>query len=808
MLCRIFLAIIIILAALISAPIWGISLPDYYNHNPYLIGSASAFEDGLVGFVNPANLALLKKAESRYFWTTESADASDFNHWASFNAVPSLGFGIEHWKYGAYHVNDYRLGLGFGDDEFAAGLSYGWSSGDDEILGREKLLIAGTIIRPSKYFSLGLIGNFSLESSAKEGVAEIGVRPMGSSLLTLFADGALQKETSFGDAPWSIGSAVEVAPGIKLVGRYFENKTFTAGITVNFGHIGIASQGHYDKDKDLTYYTHSIRSGGLQPSIFNTLGQKGKRYLGFNLKGKIDYQKYAFFDRGGPRFFDILNDIKAAVADPRINTIALNLSGMQILPEHAWEIRQELARARHDGKKIIIFIDKAGMTEYHLASVADKIVLDPQGFIELYGYAFGQTYFKGTLDKLGLGFDEWRYFKYKSAVEVLSRTNMSDADREQYQNFTDDLYESVRDDICRSRQFTTEYFDRLINDKVFVLPEDAIAEKLVDTLARWSDVDKILKSFAETKLRGIGSRELLSNALPPKDWGLRPQIAIVYGLGECAMDVGIKARWLEKTILHLADSRKIKGVVFRVDSPGGDGMASDLVAEAIRKCALKKPVIISQGQVAGSGGYWISMYGDKILAGPSTITGSIGVIGGWLYDKGFSSKIGMTSDLVQRGQHADLGFGITLPFLGLRIPARNLTDSEKVEVEKIIRKFYDVFTEKVARGRKMPIEDVKKIAEGHFYSGLEGKKIGLIDEIGGVMDALDMVRDKIGLRTREEYDIVEVAKYKGFMDMGFSRPSIMSQFDTDPFFRYIKLTAENQGRPLPMLIPGTYPTLK
>jgi protease-4 len=803
-----FVITIIILAALIIAMPCNAFFPDYYGQSPYLPGSPSAFEDGLVGFVNPANLALLDKAESRFFWTTDGVDATDFNHWASFTAVPSLGFGVEHWKYGQYRVNDYRFGLGFGDEELAFGFSYGWSSGDDELLGREKLMTAGSIFRPNKYLSLGLIGGFSLESSAREGVADVGIRPLGTSLLTLFADGALPKGTSFKNAPWSIGGAVEAVPGIKLIGRYFKDKTFTAGISVNFGFAGVASQGHYDKDQNLSYYTHSIRSGGMQPSVLNTLGQKNKRYLSLNLKGAIDYQKYALFDRGGPRFFDVINDIKAASSDPRVSVIALNLSDMRIHPEHAWEIRQELIRARSAGKRIIIFIDNVGMTGYHLASVADKIVLDPQGALGLFGYAMGKTYFKGTLEKLGLGFDEWRFFKYKSAAEVLSRENMSDADREQYRNYTDDVYESVREEICRSRQISTEKYDNLIDNKVYILPDIALSEKLVDTLARWSDVGKILNNFSGKKLRKINSRELLDNALPPENWGLRPRIAVVYGLGECAMDSGIKARWLEKEILRLANNRKVKGVVFRVDSPGGDGMASDLVAEAIRKCAKKKPVIVSQGQVAGSGGYWISMYGDKILAGPGTITGSIGVIGGWLYDKGFGTKIGMTSDLVQRGKHADLGFGITLPFLGLRVPARNLTESERADVEKIIRTYYDIFTGKVAAGRKMTIEEVKKIGEGHFYSGLEGKQIGLIDEIGGLSDALDMVREKIGLKINDDYEVIEVTKYKGLIDFGRSPVSVKAQLNTDPFYRYIQLSIENQGRPLPMLLPGTYPTLE
>ncbi len=231
------------------------------------------------------------------------------------------------------------------------------------------------------------------------------------------------------------------------------------------------------------------------------------------------------------------------------------------------------------------------------------------------------------------------------------------------------------------------------------------------------------------------------------------------------------------------------------------------MAEAIRKCAAVKPVIISQGQVAGSGGYWISMYGDTILAGPNTITGSIGVIGGWIYDKGFGSKIGMTSDLVKRGAHADLGYGITLPLLGLRVPARNLTTDERAKMETIIRQFYDGFVRKVAAGRNLTEDSVRKIAEGHFYSGVEGNKIGLVDEIGGLMTAIDIAKQKAGLKPSDECAVVETSKYKGFMNIKppFSPISVIAD---EPFIKYIKMLSAHPGEPLPMLLPGTYPTLK
>jgi len=641
------LSAIILVLVLFSAIANGQGIPPYYSQNDFLMAPSSVYRDGLLGFSNPANLAFLNGNESRFYWSTDGTDAGSFNNWGLFTGLDGLGFGMLRQKIGDFKSTDYRISLGGGGNRIACGMAYGWSTSNIDSIKNESLFKTGLVFRPVKFVSLGLTGDFSFKTSARQGVAEIGIRPLGTPMVTLFADMAMQKGTRFNDAPWSAGAAFEIVPGISLTGRYFESEVFTAGLTIDFGRAHTASQIHFNSEQKHSYNTYSIRSGGRRASVLPSLFCKEKKYLKINLKGRLDYLNYRFFDMNTNRFIDVLQDINAAADDPRISAIALNLSSMRIVPEHAWEIREELKKAQRKGKTVVIFIDNVSMTDYHLASVADKIVLDPEGMILLYGYSMGKTYLKGTLEKLGLGFDEWRFFKYKSAAEILSRDSMSDADREQYQDYVDDLYETVRSDVCQSRSMTSTKFDLLIDEQMFFLPDNAVEQGLVDTLARWSDIDKILKEITGEKLRKLPASDLYANSLPSEQWGAVPEIAVVYGLGVCAMDSGIKGRWLEKEFHRLAKDKSVKAVVFRVDSPGGDALASDLTAEALKKCAKEKPVIISQGQVAGSGGYWISMYGDKIVAGPNTITGSIGVIGGWLYDTGFGDKLGMTSDNVQ-----------------------------------------------------------------------------------------------------------------------------------------------------------------
>lgn len=783
-------------------------LPSYYSRNTFLMSSPAAFGDGLVGFVNPANLAFLNKMETRFYWSTEGTDASSFNDWGYFSGVRGLSFGMSRQNIGGVHMKDYRISTGFGSRGFALGFGYGWSKGDFDALGRERLLTTGAIMRPSRYLSLGLLGNFSLESNAREGVAEIGVRPFGSPRLTLFADGALQKGERLEDAPWSAGAALQLASGVNLVGRSFKGEAFTLGLALNFGRSEIAAQSHFDANQNHAFNSYMLRLGSRQPSFTDALAQRNNRYLPLMLKGRVDYHKFIFGDENTHRFLEILQSIRAAAKDPRTGVIALNLSRAQLLPEHAWEIRAELQHARDSGKKIFVFIDNAEMTTYHLASVADKIFMDPEGTLMLEGYRLGRTYLKGTLEKLGLGFDEWRFFKYKSAMESLSRENMSEADREQYQNFVDDWYELVRGEVSRSRKFTEQTFDQLIDNDVFFLSEQALAKGLVDSLARWSALAETIQKSTGHGMRAISARALQEESASAMQWGERPRLAVVYALGECDLDSGIRARWLERVLLNLAKNRSVKAIVFRVDSPGGDGLASDLVAEALMKCKELKPVIVSQGQVAGSGGYWISMYGDQIIAGPNTITGSIGVIGGWVYDNGISGKLGMTSDVAKRGAHADLGFGVRLPLLGVQVPNRNLTAEEREQVAGIMHKFYDGFVAKVAKGRKLSVERVKEIAEGHFYSGVDGKMLGLVDEIGGLMTALALAQQRAGFDADDEVDVIEIPRNKGFFDLGALFSPLPTRISEDAVLRYLKLMSARPGQPLPMLLPGTYPSLE
>jgi protease-4 len=772
--------------------------PSYYQRSDFLLTSPGAMSFGLYGFDNPALPSLVREPDFALLWTDQTGKLSDFNHWGFFAAAPHVGFGLIHEKVGSLHVTDYRLSLAGGDRTVSYGIGYGWSTGYIRTFNRTSLVTLGTLFRPSRAFSLGLVGTLSTQStSPNEGMVDVALRPFKSELLTLFGDYALESRQSLADGHWSGGAALEVLPGIRITGRYFDSKGFTVGFQLSLGRVGVTTQARYDENQRYSYNTYGIRIGAFDRTL---LKGRGTSYLDLNLLGPVRYQRFQLFDRSNT-LEGLLEAIDAAKEDPAVAGIAINTSGMTGDKELLWEIREKLKDFRSTGKHVVMFIDRPGISEYHFASVADKIVMDPQGMIQIGGFVMGRTYLKGTLEKVGIGFDEWRFFKYKSANESLSRENMSDADREQRQKLVDDSYRLARTDICSGRNFTPEQFDDMINNEVVYLPQEALAKGLVDTLGRWETVKAVIRNLEGEEKRYVGAGSLERFVRPTDDrWSEPPKIAVVYALGACAMDAGIRARTLVRDVQAVVDNPNIKAIVLRVDSPGGDGMASDYIAEALKKAKGKKPVIISQGSVAASGGYWLSMYGDTIVAAPTTITGSIGVIGGWVYNKGLKEKLGMSTDYVKAGEHADLGFGFTLPFIGLGLPDRDLTEPERAKMEYSIKTMYKEFIDKVAGGRNRSPDQIEAIAQGRVWSGYDGLKNGLVDVLGGLETAIDIAKEKAGISPAQEVTILELPK-KGLIDFSQFVPRFigLELKERDPVLTHLQFILAHNGQPMPIL---------
>jgi protease-4 len=346
----------------------------------------------------------------------------------------------------------------------------------------------------------------------------------------------------------------------------------------------------------------------------------------------------------------------------------------------------------------------------------------------------------------------------------------------------------------------------MVNDGVYFNSEQALKNKLVDEVGQMGSTNTIAGVFGPcAKL--VGPDYVLKTRLPKDNkWGMEPTIAVVYAIGATSMDSGINARRLVKDLACVETNPDVCAVVLRVDSPGGDALASDLVAEAIKKCRLKKPVIISQGYLAASGGYWISMDGDTILTTPLTLTGSIGVISGWVYNKGLKEKLGITTDIVKDGKYADLGFGMPIPFVG-HLPDRNLAERELTLMKEGVGSIYKIFVNKVAEARKKKYDYIDSIAQGRVWTGTDAIGNGLADKIGGLDAAIKVAKEKChipqGQRVYiDEYPkpaLVTIGMFFGASDEASARES--------EFVNYMKLRLEYNGKPIP-LMPAEYMEFK
>jgi len=818
-------AVLLILAMLlVSTGLWAspsFSLPNYYQQADFLGTTPGVSGEAAGGYFNPAVLGMMKFGEIGVYWNDPALEVSGIpRNWA----LQLGGFGMQRWTVRTLDelgnetdmtFTDYNIALGFGDRKFSGGIGYAWSRGDiPAMYERDNTIAAGLLTRPCQHASFGLAGHYAYRNGAVRGIADLGIRPFGNQFLTLFADAALQDYQSFSQMEWSMGMAVQPVPGVDLFGKYYRGGTqdgsMLAGIALTFSNFKTSYMPHYDKNSKQTYNSYGVRVR-TQPNVdmFTDKAMKDKFYLDLKLDNGIKYQRYLLFDSGGYTLKEILEMIEAAKNDPKIKGMVLNITEeMWGSWELLWEVREKLLEFKTSGKEVLVFLERGGMKQYYLASVGDKIMVDPECLVTMFGFNMGRTYYKDLFDKLGIGVDEWRFFTYKSAAESFSRNSMSEPDKEQRQAIIDDFYDVFRSDICASRGLTEAEFDHIVDEVGVLLADSLLTYKLADTTGRRDEFQDWVKAMDDDKgKKHLGRKEYEMMQPLDEGWSKPPQIAVIYGLGECSMNSGITANKLKHDIKKAREDKNIKAVVFRADSPGGDILPSDIVTVELKKTMEKKPVIVSQGQVAGSGGYWISMNSNKIVASPWSITGSIGVIGVYLYDNGFGDKIGLTYDKVYKGKHADLLGGANIPLAGV-MPDRNLTPEERATMEKMIKTLYKGFVQKVADARKMDFEAVEKVAQGRVWSGTDGKEVGLVDEIGGLEKSIAMALEAAKIDPDSRWEIVELPKPELFDPamfapklLGMKGPIYEMLTTDDPEARYFRMLAQAGRSPLVVMDP-------
>jgi len=447
---------------------------------------------------------------------------------------------------------------------------------------------------------------------------------------------------------------------------------------------------------------------------------------------------------GGPdqSLTGLIMQFKKAKVDKRIKAILLDINMSSVGWGKAEEIRDAITDFRSTGKPVYAYVEFGLNKEYYIATACDKIIVPPPGELFINGLAADVMFFRGSLDKLGIYPDIYQIGKYKSAGDTFTQKKMTDAHREYINSLLDDLFNRYVNAIAQARHKTPDEVRALIDNA----PYNAVKAKeagLVDDTVYKDDVEKQLKKLLGYKdtdsfvaVRGVDYRDV-----SPESLGLNKgeRIAVIYATGDIGSgssqnspsgEQSIGSDTVAKALNDAAADKSIKAVVLRVDSPGGSGLASDIIWHAVEAANQKKPVVVSMSDVAASGGYYISASASKIIAQPSTITGSIGVLAGKPVVRGFYDWLGISNEYVLRGKTA-----------GMFRETEKFSDEERAKFEDWIKTtYYQDFVPKVAKGRKKDPQFVDSVGQGRVWTGAQARERGLVDEFGGLDKAIEVAK--------------------------------------------------------------------
>ncbi len=457
-------------------------------------------------------------------------------------------------------------------------------------------------------------------------------------------------------------------------------------------------------------------------------------------------------------FRDYTRSIHAAAEDDKILGIFLDLSDIQTDMAIRQEIRNALKDFKKSGKFIYAYSETYTQSSYHLASLADSIFLYPEGDLMFMGYASEPMFFKGMLDKLGIEVKLIRVGKYKSAGEPFIRENLSEENRFQVSSYINSLYTNFLNDVSEGRNIPADSLRAIANDLRVENARMAVEQKLVDKLAYIDEIHDLLMAKADVKkLKDLNlvSVSDYMRAVPKGSISEKNRIAVVYAIGDITSGEGDDATIGSDRIAGaLRDARldeNVKAVVLRVNSPGGSALASDVIWREMTLLKKKKPLVVSMGGLAASGGYYIAIAADTIYAEPTTITGSIGVFGLIPNISPFmKNKLGLTFDRVTTGKYADLGTA-----------TRAMTPEEEAIIQRLVNNIYDDFTTKVAKNRKLSLDSVQAMAQGRVYTGSQALEIGLVDRLGNLDDAIATAARMAKL---DKYRLKELPEMKNPID--------------------------------------------
>ena len=505
---------------------------------------------------------------------------------------------------------------------------------------------------------------------------------------------------------------------------------------------------------------------------------------------------------------NILSSIEKAKKDDRIKGIYLNVENISASIATLEEIRNKLKEFKDSTNKFILsYSEVYGQSAYYISSVADEIYLHPQGILELKGLAYQGMFFKNTLEKLEIEAQIIRHGKFKSAVEPFMLEKMSKSNRMQVSRFLTSLWGDLTKGMSEGRSLSQKEINSMAQNLLIQEADQALQYNLVDKLAFKDELVDSLKSklnlTKDQKINFVSLNKYKDVSVKDKNTKYsKNKIAVIYATGEINGGEGspesIGSEGLSKTIREAREDKNVKAIVLRVNSPGGSALASETILREMALAKEAKPVIVSMGDVAASGGYYIACQADTIVANPTTITGSIGVFGVLMNAKEMmNNKLGITIDTVKTNKHADIGTIF-----------RSLTSFERQIIQNSVENVYDTFIGRVALGRNLSKEYIDSIGQGRVWTGRDALELGLVDVLGGLETAIEISSNMADL---QDYRIVNLPKQKDPLEvllqdlMGEEvRSSIVKKELGDFYDTYMELKNINSMDQIQMRMPQTF----
>ncbi|MCK0161718.1 signal peptide peptidase SppA [Allomuricauda sp. F6463D] len=470
--------------------------------------------------------------------------------------------------------------------------------------------------------------------------------------------------------------------------------------------------------------------------------------------GKDDTDPFAAFVGEELGLDEILHAIEVAKNDDNINGISITTGYLQAGLAQTREIRHALLDFKSTGKFVMSHSDVYAQKDYYLASVSDEVYLNPVGILDFKGLASEVLFYKGLQEKSGIKMEVIRHGKYKSAVEPYLSDTMSDENRMQIKELITSIWSIMVDDISESRNITPQNLNIIADTLGGRTPEYAVSSKLVDGVLHYDEYENLLKErmglSENDELNYVELTDYVRKASQKKIRTGADKVAVIYAQGEIIGGEGGKdyiGQGLIIDALHKAvDNESIKAIVVRVNSPGGSALVSDIIWREMQLAKKEKPLVVSFGDVAASGGYYIGVASNKIVAEPTTITGSIGVFGTIPNIHELSQDIGINAEQVGTNQNS-VDYSFFEP----------MTDTFRKVMQESVENTYATFLDRVSQGRNMSVEQVNEIAQGRVWSGVDAKALGLVDELGNLDDAIAIAADMAEL---QDYGIRKYPKYK------------------------------------------------